>query len=180
MSEIYRGFYQTVPELMGIFTHRDAMEAIDILDEIEDVNLKTEISGSMIACPVSVASFLLGYCGNLAEYLHKKYGYRIGILYTYSDETVSTEHVYNIAKMDGRKVYIDSRGITSDPDVFFSLYNREGWKTGTKEFTSLKRAKKWRNNWHFINDAISDAMIKWLVREYPDYYDVKKLEKKEE
>lgn len=170
--QIYRGFYQTIPELKNIRNESDVTRAMELLDSIEDQEMKTEISGSMVPCPVSVASFLLGYCGNLAEYLHREFGYHIGILYLPVEGAVSVEHVFNTARIHGKKVYIDSRGITSDRNVFMSLYT--GMNLVEKEFQSLKKAEKWAGAWPFVNDKISDAMIGWLVKNHPDYYIITK------
>ncbi|MBR4894076.1 MAG: hypothetical protein IKZ36_02625, partial [Kiritimatiellae bacterium] len=125
----------------------------------------------MIA-PVSVASFMLGFCGELAMYFNRKYGYEIGLLQD-EDELL---HVFNvITPSPSERYFLDARGITDELPLFlepFSLY--PGNILYAKDIESAQALAP-AGEWRFPEDEISDAMIAWLLDTYPDYYDPSSL-----
>ena len=71
--------------------------------------------------------FLHGHCNLFAEYLHDVYGYDIEAVFEDPDTLI---HMYcTTCSVDGRKLYIDVRGITSDFRELMQEYEDEGMCT---------------------------------------------------
>lgn len=136
------------------------------LDSIED-DLDIMIDNDP-AC-VSVASFLFGFCGNLASYFNKQKGYPVQILFDKDGDLV---HAYNIITKDGKDYYLDCRGITDDKELFESLYS--GMDLHTETCDDIKTIRNKYPIWDtiFTEDEISEAMIKWLIDNYDEYYNI--------
>lgn len=157
------GFYHLQDEYAGSIP-----AFLDALDDIESditVHLK---SGDSILAPVSVASFMLGFCGELAMYFHRKYGFEIGIL---RDED-HLHHVFNVISPSPTKRYfLDARGITDDISLFLEPFAiHPGNILYVKDIETAQTLVP-DGEWYFPEDEISDTMIKWLLDTYPDYYD---------
>lgn len=173
----YKGFYKILPDLQKDYLGEQSSKMIAKLSAIAS-KVPTGCK-EPDEIPVSVASFLTGYCGNLAEYLHNTYGYEIGVVYsdpygetsegTYSGWTGDIIHVYNVAEIDGVKYYIDSRGITDNEKAFMALY---GDFLSRKEYSSMEEVKE-TFLWYFTNNTWSSNMIGWLMENYGKYYKVK-------
>lgn len=138
------------------------------LDDIEsDINVQFKSGESMVA-PVSVASFMLGFCGELAMYFNRKYGFEIGIL---RDED-HLHHVFNVISPSPTKRYfLDARGITDDVSLFLEPYSLLAVNCLYAKDIESAQALAPDGEWYFPEDEISDAMIAWLLNTYPDYYD---------
>lgn len=157
------GFYHLQDEYAGSIP-----AFLDALDDIE-ANIPVQFkSGESITAPVSVASFMLGFCGELAMYFHRKYGYEIGLLQD-EDELL---HVFNvISPSPSKRYFLDARGITDEISLFlepFCIY--PGNILYAKDIETAQDLAP-DGEWHFPEDEISDAMIGWLLDTYPAYYD---------
>lgn len=69
---------------------------------------------------LSAYDFLHGFCFTFAIELSKTFGYEIE---TVKDEDLDLIHAYCVAQTNGDKVYIDIRGITNDPELFFDDFD---------------------------------------------------------
>jgi len=157
------GFYHLQDEYVGSIP-----AFMDALDEI-DANIPVQFkSGESITAPVSVASFMLGFCGELAMYFHRKYGFEIGLLLDGDD----LHHVFNvISPSPSQRYFLDARGITDDISLFLEPYALFPVKCLYAKDIDTAKALVPDEQWYFPEDEISDAMIRWLLDTYPDYYD---------
>ena len=137
-------------------------------------NLSIVHNGKPETIAVSVSSFLLGFCAELALYFCDKCNLSISVLYDkYHDDVI---HVYNtFYDRFGQKYYLDARGITDDEELFFAPYKHYcaeviGPLTRTETETLIRP-----EGWEFPEDEISDAMIQWLVTSFPENYDIQSV-----
>lgn len=142
---------------------------IDTMDGIEAKDLAVHMRDHRVNyVTVSVASFLLGFCGHLAKYWERKHGFPIYVLLD-RDELV---HVFNCAiTMDGRTVFLDARGATTNLEEFAAPFCR----THLMLVTDGKDALEHVPDWVFPEDEYSEAMISWLLRRKPCCYDFSML-----
>lgn len=126
-------------------------------EELDAMEGTVDVYGT--SYPVSIGSFLFGYCVNLARELHRRYGYAYEML-TVGGNFV---HLYNVVVVDGRKHYIDARGTTS----FFSEFAMPfllGPSCPYEQISGTDPAVRAviDDQMQFPDDAISDAMLQWL------------------
>lgn len=161
------GFYHLQDEYAG-----NIPAFLDALDDIEsDITVQLK-SGETMLAPVSVASFMLGFCGELAMYFHRKYGFEIGILQDEDD----LHHVFNvISPSPSKRYFLDARGITDDISLFLEPYSLLAVNCFYAKDIESAQALAPAGEWYFPEDEISDAMIAWLLDTYPDYYDPSSL-----
>ena len=116
---------------------------------------------------VSVGSFLLGYCVHLAKALRAKCGLPAFALVDRGGELV---HAYNIKwTPDKGKLYFDARGITDRSDLFIEPFQG---LPDLKE-TALDTVLETVPQWTFMEDEVSDAMVRWFVENYTDIWRMK-------
>lgn len=72
--------------------------------------------------PNSAYDYLHGMCHDFAVALADEFGYKIETIH---DDDGSLIHAYCISKYAGKKAYIDIRGITTNPKLFFEEF--EDW-----------------------------------------------------
>ena len=157
------GFYHLQDEYAG-----NIPAFLDALDGIEsDITVQLKSGESRLA-PVSVASFMLGFCGELAMYFHRKYGFEIGILQD-EDELL---HVFNVfSPSPSKRYFLDARGITDDLSLFLEPFSLCPSNLLYAKDIESAQALAPAGEWYFPEDEISDAMITWLLNTYPKHYD---------
>lgn len=174
---IETGFYKLLGPLFNVaMKPRDSIidsdmweiytEYASMLDDIESEVTVTTSNGKTDTFPVSVASFLFGYCWHLARRLRREFGYDIEV-FCCGDELC---HVYNVAYINGNKVYIDSRGITDSKEAFLGIYSPYPGKAQFVDESDSRLSKA-----EFVEDEISDAMCNWLINSFRPFYDVAKI-----
>lgn len=105
------GFYNELDEL-----RREDPEATFGFLENVDVN------GDLNAF-----NFLHGFCPDFAAMLSDLYGYKIVAVRHYDEDNVTGKliHAYCVADFQSEQVFIDIRGITNDPVLFFEEFENE-------------------------------------------------------
>lgn len=131
----------------------------DFLRAMDQIEAELPVSCSASSddpAVVSIGSFLQGFCGNLARYFHDKYNLPIGVL------SVNGEmfHVFNYVTKDETRYYLDVRGVTDEWDCFIALFQQDDVQfESAEEFYGQPELPA--NV--FPEDAISDAMLDWLL-----------------
>lgn len=118
--------------------------------------------------PVSIASFLNGFCPHLAWRLKKEFGYQLACL----KEDEELVHVFCVGKKDGHIFFIDVRGITDDIPLFygpFSVNVQSCFNEEDVERTISATEPK------YVVDEISDAMVDWVMNAFGSNYDINKI-----
>lgn len=164
-----KGFYCNQYEIaadlgLDVFDDNVIKKMANLLDEIEDViPIKIDDENA----PVSVASFLYGFCGNLASYFNNTIKVPIQISF---DKEGNLVHAYNIINVDGKNYYLDSRGITDDKKLFDSFFG--DLCCSTLDFDNVEEIRQKYQMWNeiFFEDEISNAMVNWLVTTYNNFY----------
>lgn len=138
---------------------------IDALDSMECKALPVPMkNGRANVVSVSVASFLLGFCGHLAKYWAREHGFPICVLF----DGTELVHAFNIATtQDGRAVFLDARGATLNLEEFLSPFSRQYLRLDMNGESSVEQVP----DWVFPEDEYSEAMISWLLRRKPCCYD---------
>ena len=156
---IYTGFYRIQIECRG-----NMREFTDRLEKIE-ATLPVSVSEKRSEpAVVSAGSFLQGYCVHLAKALQAKYGLPAFALVDRGGELV---HAYNIKwTPDNGKLYFDARGITDRIDLFTEPFQGSPDLKETELDTVLETVPQWA----FPEDEISDAMVRWFVKNYMDIW----------
>ena len=159
---IYTGFYRIQIECRG-----NMREFTDRLEEME-ATLPVSIAEERFEpAVVSVGSFLQGYCVHLAKALRAKCGLPAFALVDRGGELV---HAYNIKwTPDEGKLYFDARGITDRSDLFIEPFQG---LPDLKE-TALDTVLETVPQWTFMEDEVSDAMVRWFVENYTDIWRMK-------
>lgn len=137
-------------------------------EELDAMEGAVDVDGT--SYPVSIGSFLFGYCVNLARELHRRYGYAYEMLMV-NGEFV---HLYTVANINGQTHYIDARGMTS----FFSEFAMPfllGPSCSYQRIPSTNPAVQAiiDDQQYFPDDAISDAMLQWLFALQGDAFVIK-------
>lgn len=79
-------------------------------------------------------------------------------------------HAYNIKwTPDKGKLYFDARGITDRSDLFIEPFQG---LPDLKE-TALDTVLETVPQWTFMEDEVSDAMVRWFVENYTDIWRMK-------
>jgi len=131
----------------------------DFLQAMDQIESELPVSCSASSdepAVVSIGSFLQGFCGNLARHFHDKYNLPIGVL------SVNGEmfHVFNYVTKDETRYYLDVRGVTDEWDCFIAPFQQKEIKfEDAEEFYGQPELPA--NV--FPEDAISDAMLDWLL-----------------
>ena len=134
----------------------------------------TEVTGETHA-----HGFLHGCCDEFAAMLSEMYGYEIECVRNAEGRLI---HAYCIAELEGKKAYIDVRGTTTDPVLFFEEFENE--LTYFPEDGSIMvlnedlyeveaRIETWKNKDAFFDgeyEGWEDEDIKRFIREQRDYY----------
>ena len=159
---IYTGFYRIQIECRG-----NMREFTDRLEKIE-ATLPVSVSEKRSEpAVVSAGSFLQGYCVHLAKALQAKYGLPAFALVDRGGELV---HAYNIKwTPDNGKLYFDARGITDRIGLFTEPFQGSPDLKETELDTVLETVPQWA----FPEDEISDAMVRWFVKNYMDIWRMK-------
>ena len=111
--------------------------------------------------------FLYGNCDIFACYLHEKYGYEMKAIYEYDSEQLI--HVYCIAEINNKTVYIDVRGITDDWNEFITEY--DDWYSSDCTTETFKIPKYYYESKKDNDDIFMAA--KAIEYENEDFYDIK-------
>lgn len=141
------------------------------LEAVESDNLRVRLKdGSYVYAAVSVASFLCGFCGELAKYWLRAYGFPILAVM----EGDALLHVFNYAiGPKGENVYLDARGATTSLEALLAPFQRENLILLTSGEDALKHVP----DWAFPEDEYSEAMINWLLMRFPACYHFDTLKK---
>ena len=136
--------------------------------------------------------FLHGNCADFAAMLSEVYGYPIEcIRYPGADTTEGKLiHAYCVTNFHGKKAYIDVRGITTDPMLFFKEFEDEVtyfpedgsmYCTNNDGYNVEVKLERWLNKNVFAEGDYgdwTDEEIKEFIERYRDYYDVRKAREK--
>lgn len=139
----------------------------DLKNECEDFScdfsfLENEISYGTI----TPDWFLHGNCDIFACYLHDKYGYEMKAVCN-PEQLI---HVYCIANINNKTVYIDIRGITDDWNEFITEF--DDWYSDDSMIETFKTPKYYTRLKKYNNDKIFLA-ARFFELENSNYYDVK-------
>lgn len=141
-------------------------------------------------------NFLHGYCDEFAAMLNEVYGYPIECvrrMRDVSDETCGAKlvHAYCVANLNGKKAYIDVRGVTTDPVLFYEEFENEVtyWENDGSLFCvdddgyeGNAKIEIWENKDVLFDgdyEGWTDEEIKRFIQEHRGYYDVEKWIEKE-
>ena len=124
-------------------------------------------------------NFLHGCCDEFTSMLSEMFGYEIECVRNAEGRLI---HAYCITEVDGEKAYIDVRGTTTDPVLFFeefenelTYYPEDGSITVLNDDLYEVDAviETWKNKDAFFNgeyEGWSDEDIKRFIREQGNYY----------
>lgn len=128
----------------------------------------------------SAFNFLHGCCDEFAAMLSDVFGYEIECVRNADGRLI---HAYCISNIGPEKVYIDIRGITTDPELFFSEFKNELYyysPTGSVlvEDEDGREIDAERNVWVSKNELFEGEYEGWddpevmsFIKDYADYYD---------
>lgn len=162
------GFYQEREELR----RDDAAATFGLLDNIQVTNES------------SAYNFLHGCCDEFAATLSDIFGYEIECVRNADGRLI---HAYCVSYIGDEKAYIDIRGITTDPGLFFEEFNREAYyypPTGSLlvEDEDGREVDAGVETWASRSSLFdgeyedwSDPQIQAFVKGYKDYYDSSKF-----
>lgn len=146
------GFYGIQRELQKSMDEHTASKVF--IEALENVESTIKANGEDF--PVSVASFLNGYCAHLALFINNQFGYGIRKLYINGEFT----HIYCQYKKNGTDLYIDCRGITDDWEEFISIWKSFGvCSSESVSPDSIRHDKEIM----LTEDEISNTMCKWYM-----------------
>lgn len=152
----------------------------------------TELSGSDIKASFgfladiratsesSAYNFLHGSCADFAAMLSEVFGYEIECVRNADERLI---HAYCISYIGDEKAYIDVRGITTDPELFFSEFENElTYFSPTGEILvededgiEMEASKEvWSNKDQGFEgefEAWDDPEIKAFIKDHVSYYD---------
>lgn len=118
---------------------------------------------------VSVASFFQGgFHGHLALRLADTHNLDVCAMHD-GEELL---HVFNTFRSpSGQLCYLDARGVTDDADLFLAPFNGDvsmlSGPYDRKEVEQMVKDSSWAA---FEEDAISDAMVDWILSKYPENF----------
>lgn len=132
--------------------------------------------------------FLHGDCPDFAAMLNGVYGYPIECVRYPDEDNVGGKliHAYCVANFNGEKAYIDVRGMTTDPVLFYEEFENELTyfpKDGTMYCTDDEgyevpvKLEIWENKDVLFDgdyEGWTDEEIKRFILDYADYYDVER------
>ena len=136
--------------------------------------------------------FLHGSCDEFAAMLNEMYGYPIECVRYPGDETVEGKliHAYCVTDLHGEKAYIDIRGITTDPVLFYEEFENELtyfpedgsiYTLDDEGYEVKARIEHWDNKEVLFDgdyEGWTDEEIKGFIEGYRDYYDIAKVKEK--
>ena len=138
---------------------RSCLEKIKLRDYYSDLS-----SEYLEECPYDDASvFLHGSCDLFTWKLHKKYGYE---RYKAVDKNGNLIHSFGKSTYQGKEVYIDVRGATTNFDRFFSEF-----KTSSCEEVHFCKDMEIPCNGHEYYD-IGLRFAQDIIRNYSTYYEL--------
>lgn len=171
------GFYNILSTLsnnFGIYLQEEEANPMQVFystfsNVLEETGteLLVEVDGKKEKIPVCVASFLYGFCVNLALRMHKEYGYDVEIVM--NEEEFA--HMYCVTEINGVKHYIDSRGITDDYDAFINFFTYGENNSILTYCLNSKEAQEIINSGYYPDDAISKAMCDWYLNAFASLID---------
>lgn len=162
------GFYQEREELR----RDDEAATFGFLDNMQVTNES------------SAYNFLHGCCDEFAATLSDMFGYEIECFRNADGRLI---HAFCVSYIGDEKAYIDVRGITTDPVLFFEEFKREAYyypPTGSilVEDEDGREVEATVETWASKNELFegdfegwSDPQIQVFVKDYRDYYDSSKL-----
>lgn len=95
------------------------------LDEIREDDPEATFGFLEVVCNMGrfqAFDFLHGYCLDFALMLSDELGYKIEDIRSPEGFLI---HAYCVAEAEGEKLYIDVRGVTNDPELFFGEFEDE-------------------------------------------------------
>lgn len=163
MFTLKNGFYEELEELQKDWPGSDFgfLENTDVTKESNAYN------------------FLHGCCDEFAAMLSEMYGYGIECVRNAEGRLI---HAYCVTEVDGKKAYIDARGTTTDPVLFFEEFENEltyfpedGAITVLNDdlYEFPAEIETWKNKDEFFDgeyEGWSDEDIKSFIREQGEYY----------
>lgn len=142
----------------------------------------------MVADNRNAMNFLHGFCDEFAASLSDIFGYEIECIRHFDEDDVVGKliHVYCVAEIHGETAYIDVRGITTDPELFFEEFENEvTYYAHDDELWDLDGpavVERWPcKDELFAGDyeGWSDESICQFILSNAGYYNVAALERKE-
>lgn len=149
-EKFHKGFYENMEE--NIVTQ---------LLKIKDSNPKEEFIRK--GCCYNAEMFLHGICHIFAYALHQKFGYEILELRSKSGTTV---HWCCITNYNGREMYIDVRGITTDYDELLMEFQPNIGKNPSK--TKIIDLTNYNDEWEEEKVKFANE----IITKYYNYYSV--------
>lgn len=162
------GFYQEREELR----RDDEAATFGFLDNIQ------------VTDESSAYNFLHGCCDEFAATLSDMFGYEIECFRNADGRLI---HAYCVSYIGDEKAYIDVRGITTDPALFFEEFHREAYyypPTGSilvedEDGREVAAAvESWASKDELFEGEYedwSDSQIEAFVKDYKGYYDSSKF-----
>lgn len=137
--------------------------------------------------------FLHGSCDEFAAMLNEMYGYPIECVRYPGDETVEGKliHAYCVTDLHGEKAYIDIRGITTDPVLFYEEFENELtyfpedgsiYTLDDEGYEVEAKIEHWDNKEVLFDgdyESWTDEEIKGFIEGYREYYDVERVKEME-
>lgn len=128
-------------------------------------------------------AFLHGMCTSFAATLSDVFGYQIESVRHFEEDDCydgNLIHTYCVSNINEKKAYIDIRGITTDPELFFAEFANEAtYYPDDEEMWDSEGPCKFEF-WENKNDLFdgdyqdwSDDRIRDFVLRYHDYYDIR-------
>lgn len=137
--------------------------------------------------------FLHGSCDEFAAMLNEMYGYPIECVRYPGDETLEGKliHAYCVTDLHGEKAYIDIRGITTDPVLFYEEFENELtyfpedgsiYTLNDEGYEVKAKLEHWDNKEVLFDgdyEGWTDEEIKGFILEHREYYDISRIREKD-
>ena len=117
-------------------------------------------------------NYLHGDCTVFAQCLNETYGYNIECVYQMEDDEEEPQlvHAYCTTKIDGKKVYIDARGMTDDYEKFMAEYYDAGlWSNDDYSYIHCG-LRSIPTKYEEEKDSYSYQAAMQVIEDFPEYY----------
>lgn len=165
-------------------------EELDEIREEDEEACFAFLENEQVSEEVYAYQYLHGDCPDFAAMLNEVYGYSIECVRYPDEDNVSGKliHAYCVANFNGEKAYVDVRGMTTDPVLFFEEFENEltyfpkdgmMYCTNDKGYEVPVKLEIWENKDMLFDgdyEGWTDEKIKRFILDYADYYDVERTE----